>query len=126
MLNNMEFLNDRYVSFMLNWELGGKIFNRIPLLRKLKWREVVEFKGLWGALSDRNNPTLARNAQSSILMQFPAGSNVMDGSKPYLEYAVGIQNIFNLFQIEYVRRLNYLDLPTAQKHGIRFVFNPTF
>ncbi|MBR6121125.1 MAG: carboxypeptidase-like regulatory domain-containing protein [Prevotella sp.] len=126
MMNNMEFLNDRYVSFMMNWELGGKIFNRIPLFRKLKWREVVEFKGLWGALSDKNNPFLAKNANSQTLMYFPAGSSVMDGRKPYLEYAVGVQNILNLIQIEYVHRINYLGLPTAEKHGIRFVINPTF
>jgi hypothetical protein len=126
MINNMEFLNDRYASMMLTWEMGGKLLNRIPLLRKLKWREVVEFKGLWGALSRKNNPNLDQNAGSSILMYFPQGSTVMDGRKPYFEYAVGVQNVFNLFQIEYVRRLNYLNLPTAQKHGIRFTVKPSF
>jgi hypothetical protein len=50
----------------------------------------------------------------------------MKGDRPYWEYSVGIQNIFNLIQIQYVRRMNYLDLPTAAKHGIRFVINPTF
>ncbi len=126
MINNMEFLNDRYASMMLTWELGGKIFNRIPLLRRLKWREVVEFKGLWGTLSHKNNPWLAQNADSEILMHFPAGSTVMDGKRPYFEYAIGVQNILNLIEIEYVRRLNYLDLPTAQKHGIRILIKPTF
>ena len=126
MMNNMEFLNDRALSFMITWEMGGKIFNRIPLLRKLKWREVAEFKGLWGKLTDKNNPLLRQNASSDLLMRFPEGCNVMDGSLPYLEYSVGVQNILNLFQIEYVHRLTYLGLPTAQKHGIRFVINPTF
>jgi hypothetical protein len=50
----------------------------------------------------------------------------MDGKKPYFEYAIGVQNILSLIQIEYVRRLNYLDLPTATKHGIRFTITPTF
>jgi hypothetical protein len=59
-------------------------------------------------------------------MFFPAGSYWLDGKKPYYEFAVGVQNIFSLIQIEYVRRLNYLDMPTASKHGIRFVINPTF
>ena len=126
MLNNMEFLNDRYASLMLTWEMGGKLLNRIPLMRKLKWREVLEFKTLWGGLSEKNNPFLPQNAQSSVLMHFPEGSQVMDGKRPYMEFSVGVQNILNLLQIEYVRRLNYLDLPTAQKHGIRFVINPTF
>jgi hypothetical protein len=126
MVNNMEFLNDRALSFMLNWEMGGKLFNRIPLLRKLKCREVVEFKTLWGKLTSKNNPMLPQNAGSDVLMSFPQGCHVMDGKKPYMEFAVGVQNIFNLLQVEYVRRLNYLDLPSAQKHGIRFVINPTF
>ncbi len=125
-MNNMEFLNDRYASLMLTWEMGGKLFNRIPLLRRLKWREVAEFKMLWGTLSEKNNPFLPQNQQNGRLWHFPAGSSIMDGSKPYMEYAVGIQNIFNLIQIEYVHRLNYNHLPTAQKHGIRFVINPTF
>jgi len=126
MINNMEFLNDRYASLMLTWELGGKIFNRIPLLRKLKWREIVEFKGLWGTLSHKNNPMMEENAGSRILMHFPEGSTIMNGRQPYMEYALGIGNILNFLQIEYVRRLNYLDLPTSQKHGVRFVFRPQF
>ena len=111
MINNIEFLNDRFASLMLTWEMGGKIFNRIPLLRKLKLREILEFKVLWGSLSERNNPYLQQNQSSTLL---------------YFEYAIGVQNILSLIQIEYVRRLNYLDLPTATKHGIRFTITPTF
>ena len=126
MVNNMEFINDRFISLMLTWEMGGKLLNRIPLLRKLKCREIFEFKGLWGAISNKNNPNLPENQASSCLMTFPSNSFVMDGRHPYFEYAVGVQNIFNLIQIEYVRRINYLYLPTAAKHGIRFTINPTF
>ena len=126
MINNMEFLNDRYVSLMLCWELDGKLFNRIPLLRKLKLREIVEVKGLWGCLSEKNNPYAPQNAGSKLLMHFPEGCYIMDPKKPYLEYAIGIQNIFNLLQIEYVRRVNYHELPMAPKHGIRFLIVPTF
>ena len=50
----------------------------------------------------------------------------MDGRQPYYEYAVGVQNIFSLIQIEYVHRINYLYLPTASEHGIRFTINPSF
>ena len=123
-MNNMEFLTDRYASLMLNWEMGGKIFNRIPLLRRLKWREVFEFKTMWGKLTDKNNPVLRPN--DDTLMQFPLGSYAADPNKPFMEWGVGVQNIFSLFQIEYVRRINYLDLPTAYKHGIRILFNPSF
>ncbi len=126
MINNIEFLNDRFASLMLTWEMGGKLLNRIPLLRKLKWREIFEFKALWGTLSDKNNPYLPENQSSSRLMVFPADSYIMDGRKPYMEYAVGVQNIFSLIQIEYVHRVNYHYLPTSSEHGIRFVINPSF
>ena len=59
-------------------------------------------------------------------MVFPENSFIMDSKVPYWEYAVGIQNILSLIQIEYVHRINYRNLPTASEHGIRFVINPSF
>jgi hypothetical protein len=122
----MEFLNDRYASLMIDWDLNGKIFNRIPLLQKLKWREWLGVKVLWGSLTDKNNPYLLRNQDSPIVMAFPDGCNIMDKKKPYVEVALGIHNIFKLLQIEYVRRLNYNELSTANKQGIRFMIRTTF
>lgn len=124
LLNNMEFLNDRYASLDLSWDLNGKIFNRIPLLKKLKWREFLGVKCLWGKLTDKNNPAL--HPGDPVLMEFPDGSYVMNPHRPYVEVLVGIHNIFKILHVEYVRRLNYLDLPTANKQGIRFMFRITF
>ena len=126
LINNMEFLNDRYISAIVNWDINGKILNRIPLLRKLKWREWIAVKCLWGDLSDKNNPYLPQNAGSPILMYFPDGTYIMDSKRPYIELAFGIHNIFKLVHIEYARRLNYNDLPTSHKHGIRFMVRITF
>lgn len=126
LINNMEFLNDRYVSADMSWDMNGKVFNRIPLLKKLKWREYFGVKMLWGALTDKNNPMLEQNLQDKTLMMFPEGSFVMDSHQPYFELIAGIHNIFKILHVEYVRRLNYLDLPTAQKHGIRFMMRMTF
>ena len=122
----MEFLNDRYASLDISWDLNGKIFNRIPLLKKLKWREWLGVKCLWGSLSDKNNPTLANNANSDVLMAFPEGTYIMNSNKPYVELIAGVHNIFRLFHIQYVRRLSYLDLPTAHKHGVRIMMKITF
>ncbi len=124
LLNNMEFLNDRYASLDLSWDLNGKIFNRIPLLKKLKWREFLGVKCLWGKLTDKNNPAL--HPGDPVLMEFPDGSYVMNPHRPYVEVLVGIHNIFKILHVEYVRRLNYLDLPTANKQGVRFMFRITF
>ena len=125
-INNMEFLNDRYASAMVFWDMNGKIFNRIPLLRRLKWREWFSVKCLWGDLSDKNNPTLPQNAGDATLMYFPEGSYVMDPKKPYWEVSAGIHNIFKIVHVEYVRRLSYNHLPTAHKHGVRFMIRMTF
>lgn len=126
LINNMEFLNDRYASVDLAWDMNGKIFNRIPLLKKLKWREYIGFKSLWGSLTDKNNPFLFQNMGDATLMYFPEGSHVMNPKRPYMELIVGVHNIFKLFHVQYVRRLNYNDLPTAQKQGVRLMMRMSF
>lgn len=126
LINNMEFLNDRYASLDVSWDLNGKIFNRIPLLKKLKWREWLGIKCLWGTLTDKNNPTLARNAGDNTLMEFPEGSYIMDSKRPYIELIAGIHNIFKIIHIQYVHRLNYKHLPTATKNGVRIMMRVTF
>lgn len=134
LINNMEFLNDRFVSYMVSWDINGKILNRIPLIKKLKWREYIGCNILWGMLSDKNNPYC--NPNDKNLFYFPgrfnsdgsytAISHVMDKKVPYVEAIVGIHNIFKLLHIEYVRRLTYIDRPGTSKWGIRFMFRATF
>ena len=126
LINTMEFLNDRFASLMVSWDLNGKIFNRTPLIRNLHWREYIGFRMLWGTLTDKNNPFLAQNAGSPILMYFPEGSNVMDSKKPYAEIVLGVHNIFKFFHVEYVRRLNYNELPTSPKWGMRYTIAFSF
>lgn len=125
-INTMEFLNDRYASLMMSWDLNGKLFNRLPLIKKLYLREYIGFRLLWGTLTDGNNPFLPENAGDANLMHFPEGSYVMDPERPYAELVVGIHNIFKLFRIEYVRRLNYNDLPTSPQWGLRYALSLTF
>ena len=126
LVNNMEFLNDRYAAAIISWDLNGKIFNRIPLLKRLKWREWLSVRCFWGQLTDKNNPYLPQNAGSDVLMHFPEGSYILDSKRPYWEVSAGIHNIFKIIHVEYVRRLSYLDLPTAHKQGVRFMIRMTF
>ena len=126
MINNMEFLNDRYASLDVAWDLNGKILNRIPLLKKLKWREYIGVKTLWGKLTDRNNPTLLANAADPMLWAFPVGSYVMDPKRPYVELIAGVHNIFKILHVEFVHRCNYTHLPTAKRNGVRFMIRVTF
>lgn len=129
LINNMEFLNDRFVSLDFTYDMNGKLFNRIPLLKKLKWREVFGFRALYGHLTDKNNPYL--NPGDGDLFLFPTRNGeptsfVMDPKIPYMEVSIGIHNIFKILHIEYVRRLNYLDHPGINKQGVRFMVMVTF
>ena len=122
MINNMEFINDRYLSFQAEWDLSGKLFNRIPLLKKLKLREVIGFKALYGHLSDRNNPAKHLGDHDLFEMPMRDGQSIVHemGNVPYMELNVGIHNILKIIRIDYVYRINYHDFPGVKKHGVRF------
>lgn len=135
LIDNMEFMNDRYGLMIFSWDLNGKILNRIPLIKRLKWREYIGCNVLWGTLTDKNNPFLAENANDKELFYFPGNfrndgsfyynSRVMDPKVPYVELVAGIHNIFKLLHVEYVHRMNYIR-PDTQKWGIRFMLRVTF
>ena len=125
LMKGLEFLNDRYAQFNLAWDLEGKIFNRLPLIKKLKWREYVAFKGMWGHLTDKNNPYLPQNANDTELYKFPVDTRVMTRD-PYMEFVFGVHNIFKFLEVDYVRRLTYTNAPGISKNGIRFGFNLVF
>jgi Family of unknown function (DUF5686) len=119
LMNFLEFVSDKYVSVNYYHNFQGVFFGRIPLLKKLKWREVFTFKSLWGGIDAKNMP----NNENSLL-RFPVDEKgeVLTHSlekKPYIETSVGISNIFKVIRVDYVRRLNYNDLPNVTKSGIR-------
>ena len=123
LINNMEFLNDRFASISVSYDMNGKLLNRIPLIKHLKWREMFRFRALWGTLTDKNNPFKTDNPD---LFLFPMRdgkytSFVMNPSIPYMEASVGIYNIFKLLHVEYVHRLTYRDNPNINKWGFRFM-----
>ena len=97
---------DRYAALFIKYNMNGKLFNRIPLIKHLKWREMFCVRAMWGTLTDKNNPYKPGNED---LFVFPMrndrpASFIMDSKKPYVEVSFGIYNIFKLFHVEYVRR----------------------
>ncbi|GAB4493454.1 MAG: DUF5686 and carboxypeptidase-like regulatory domain-containing protein [Saprospiraceae bacterium] len=126
LMNFMEFVSDKYASVNMTHTFGGFFFNRIPLLKRLKWREVVSFKALWGGLDDANRPSAENN-----LLHFPTDANGTPltytlEKQPYMEASIGVGNIFKVLRVDYVRRLNYLDHPNAPTWGIRARFKIEF
>ena len=115
-LNFYEFVTDTYASLHFEHNFNGRLFSRIPLLRKLNWREIIGIRGVWGDISNEN---IAISAPSNIPLVAPT-------DKIYYEYSFGIGNIFKVFRLDFNFRGNYLDKPDARKFGITGSFGFLF
>lgn len=113
MMNFMEFATDQYVTVNMQHFFQGYIFNRLPLLKKLKLREVITFKMVYGKMTDKNNPEL-----NPSLVGFQTNDSgipltyALNGT-PYIEGSVGVSNIFRVLRVDLVKRLNYLENPNV-------------
>ncbi len=126
LMNYFEFVSDYYAQGILNYNFNGFIFNRIPLIKSLKLREVFAIKAIWGGLTEKNTPSM-----NNDLIDFAHNSEGRYRTyhleeKPYVEANIGIDNIFKVLRLDYVRRFTYLDNPNVAKWGIRFRFRFTF
>lgn len=117
-LDFYEFVTDTYASLHLEHNFNGRLFSRIPVLRKLNLREIISLRGVWGDLSDENldlnTPIISRTP-----LQAPS-------DKIYYEYSVGIGNIFKIFRIDFNFRGNYLESPDARAFGVTGTFGFNF
>lgn len=120
LMNPMEFVADTYVSWETIYYMNGLIFNRVPLIKRLGWREVIDFKGFYGSLRPSNIPT-----DNNGLYLFPRENHPLTQT-PYMELSFGIENIFKVLEVDYVRRLTYCDLPGISKHGVRIRVHAQF
>ncbi len=122
MMNFLEFVSDRYVSLNIDHSFNGFIFNKIPVIRNLKLREIATFRMLYGGLDSRNQPRY-----NPDLFRFPENINgspstfALDG-KPYMEASIGVSNILRLFRVDLIKRLTYLDHPHVSSLGVRVQF----
>lgn len=115
-LDFYEFVTDTYATVHLEHNFNGRLFSRIPLLRKLNLREIVGVRGAWGQLSEEN---IALSAPTNIPLMAPE-------DQVYWEYSLGVGNIFKILRIDFNFRGNYLENPDARAFGITGTFGFNF
>jgi hypothetical protein len=115
MMNYYEFVSDQYITIQAQHHFDGFFLNHIPLMRKLKWREVISGKALAGSVSQENR----------TILNFPSTLSSLNQG-PYYEAGAGIENILKVFRIEALWRLSYLDHPNIAKFGLRGTFQIVF
>ena len=111
LLDYYEFITDQYATLHIEHNFNGRLFSRIPLLRKLNLREIVGARAVIGTLSQKNIDFNYFNLNGKA------------PTKPYYEYHVGVGNIFKLLRVDFLYRGNYRDLPNATKFGVKIGIN---
>lgn len=106
-MNFFEFVSDRWASASVTYHLEGLFLNKIPLFRRLKWREVVSAKAVIGDFDPNNEKLLLLPDETFTL------------SQPFMEGAIGVENIFKFLRVDALYRLSYLDNPNIVRFGIR-------
>ncbi len=111
MMRYYEFGSDQYVAAGVFHHFEGLLFNKVPLLKKLKWREVVSAKAVWGSVDQKNRNVLI----------FPTTLRSLE-QKPYVEASAGIENVFKVFRVDALWRLTYPRANPIQNFGFKFSF----
>ena len=110
LLDYYDFVADEYASLHFEHHFNGRLFSRVPYLRKLNLREIIGIKGVYGRVSERNKLLNA------------SGLNYIAPEEVYWEYHAGIGNIFKVLRIDCAWRGSYLDMPDARKFAVRASF----
>lgn len=123
LMNFFEFITDKSVFFKMEHHFNGAIFNRIPLMKKLKWREFCEGRAVLGGISQKNIDLIPQWDNKSIEVT-PIDNRI--NRDPYVEVAYGIENIFKVLQIVAVHRITQLNTPGARRFGIKIGMSVSF
>lgn len=123
LMNFFEFSSDQYVSFRYRHNFEGLLLNKVPLIRKLKFRAVGSANIVYGNMRNGNRD----------LVNYPldqSGNSIIPfytlGKKPYAEIGYGVENILKILRVDFFHRLTYLDHPMIDKFGVKFSFQFVF
>ena len=112
-MNFFEFVSDEWVNVWASYHADGLFLNKIPIMRRLKWREVASAKAVVGGYDLRNDLILSRDVNGD------GKPDIYTLEKPFVEAAIGVENIFKVLRIDFIWRLTYLDNPNIVKYGLR-------
>lgn len=112
LLNFYEFASDTWIGFNFEHKLQGFLLDKIPLLNKLEFRSIYGLKGVFGSFNDKH--------LSAMIL--PSNTQKLSYTHPYMEFNVGIENIFQFLRVDAIWRLTYLDTPDISKFGVKFLF----
>jgi hypothetical protein len=112
-MNFFEFVSDKWVSLWVSYHAEGLVLNKIPLMRRLKWREVASAKAVVGGYDMRNDAILSRD------FDYDGKADIQTLTKPFVEAAIGVENIFKVLRVDFIWRLSYLDNPNIVRYGLR-------
>ena len=115
LMSEFEYITDQYVSLWVEHHFDGFFLNKIPGINKLKLREVVFIKTLYGTFSQKN---------ADVLM-VPT-SLTAPSTYPYAEAGFGIENIAYLFRVDFMWRVTYRNSSGAPNFGVKFAIAPGF
>jgi hypothetical protein len=115
LMNFYEFVTDQYISVHYEHQFNGLLLNRVPLLRKWKWREFMNFKCVYGTLSNKNFNLIPATDEKGIVVS----SIGRFDNRPYAEIGYGIENIFKFLRIDFIHRINYLEHVNTSPFGVK-------
>ena len=119
LLKYYEFVADAYTTLNYEHHFQGKILAHSPLIKKLKFRELIFLRGAYGTLSE-----------SSKNINFESTKYSAPDQQIYYEYGFGLENIgfgnLRILRVDFNWRGNYLDRPDVSKFGVKFGFQMNF
>jgi hypothetical protein len=125
LMNYGEFVQDQVIEMGLWYHMHGLIMNKIPLLKRLKWRTVLGVRSAIGSFNEELNGFYDPESNPDGILPVSIDGNPVDGfstlsySRAYTELSYGIENILRFLRIDLVHRLMWLENPDTNRFAVK-------